>query len=205
MSQCPTTPASTLRCSAQALEEKFSAHTVRELQIEGYSPSAVLVTMLRAADEDWLLFTKRTDKVEHHKGQISFPGGRLDPGETLLECALRETHEEVGVRPEHVRILGRLDDTWTPSRYLISSFVGLVKYPYDFAVNRDEIDALIIVKLADVLRPSKYEEREMHHEGRSALVPFYHLGDTIIWGATARILRQFLTVAYDWEDQPCDG
>jgi 8-oxo-dGTP pyrophosphatase MutT (NUDIX family) len=185
-------------------QQQISERPSRRLQIDGYVPSAVVVPVLRGADEDRLLFTRRTEKVGHHKGQISFPGGRQDPGETITETALRETHEEVGVLPEHVRLVGRLDDTWTPSKYVISPFVGVIDYPYDFAISDDEIDELIVLPVRRLLCPSLYEETEMHHEGRSALVPFFHVDDTIIWGATARILRQFLRLAYDWEEGRCE-
>jgi len=193
------------RFDPDALQRRLAARDTRELAIDGYAPSAVLVTILRGADQDQLLFTRRTEQVEHHKGQISFPGGRQDPGESLRQTALRETHEEVGIKPADIRIVGQLDDTWTPTRYLIRPFVGLVTYPYDFAVNRAEIDDLIVVPMARALCPDRYEECEMHHEGRSAVVPYFHIDGTIIWGATARILQQFLRLAYDREDVPCVG
>ncbi|MDP8225164.1 MAG: CoA pyrophosphatase [Candidatus Lernaella stagnicola] len=188
------------RVAPEVIQRKLAQHPPRKLQIDGYAPAAVLVPLLRDGDGDRLLFTRRTDKVEHHKGQISFPGGRQDPGENLLECALRETEEEVGVDRADVEILGRLDDTWTPSRYVISPYVGLVRHPYEFVISEDEIDDLLIVELERLLNPAHYTEQEMHHEGRSALVPFFHVDEIIIWGATARILKQFLFRTYEWEE-----
>lgn len=173
--------------------------------IEGFRPSAVLVPILRGPDEDFMLFTRRTEKVEHHKGQISFPGGRQDPGESILACALRETHEEVGIRSADLQVLGRLDDTWTPSRYVITPFVGLVRYPYEFAASPEEIADLLVIPLSRLLSPDKYEENDMSHFGLSAVVPFYYIGTTVIWGATARILRQFLQLAFQWEAKPCEN
>lgn len=186
-----------------AFADKIAAHSPRELSIDGFTRSAVLLTVLRGADEDLLLFTKRTTSVEHHKGQISFPGGRLDDGETLQDCALRETREEVGIDPRDIRLLGRLDDTWTPTNYIMTPFVGLAPYPYDFHVNPGEIDQLLVFPLSRLMNPDCYEENEMSYLGRTAMVPFFHLGETIIWGATARILKQFLRLAFNWEEPSC--
>jgi 8-oxo-dGTP pyrophosphatase MutT (NUDIX family) len=173
--------------------------------IDGFRPSAVLLPILRGPDEDFVLLTRRTEKVEHHKGQISFPGGRQDPGETILECVLRETREEVGIPPAALQILGRLDDTWTPTRYIITPFVGLLPYPATLTANPEEIDELLIFPLRQLLCPDKYEENEMTHFGQSAVVPFFYVGSTIIWGATARILKQFLQLAFQWEAKPCES
>lgn len=173
--------------------------------IDGFRPSAVLLPILRGPDEDFVLLTRRTEKVEHHKGQISFPGGRQDPGESILTCVLRETYEEVGVTAEAIQILGRLDDTWTPTRYIITPFVGVLPYPVKLTANPEEIAELLIIPLRQLLCPDKYEENEMTHFGQSAVVPFFYVGPTIIWGATARILRQFLQLAFQWEAKPCES
>jgi len=87
-----------------------------------------------------ILLNKRTDLVEHHKGEMSFPGGRKDEEDrTLLETALRETHEEMGVRPQDVEVLGRLNDTPTSSGFLITPFVGTIPYPYEFSPSDEEV------------------------------------------------------------------
>jgi 8-oxo-dGTP pyrophosphatase MutT (NUDIX family) len=182
--------------TAEALATALGRRPFAAMTIDGYAHSAVLATVLLGGEEPAMLFTRRTDKVEHHKGQISFPGGRLDPGESLLDCALRETHEEIGVPPADVRVVGRLDDTWTPTRYVITPFVGVVRQPCAFRVSAAEIEDLLIIPLRRLLNPDKYDENEMSYRGRSAMVPFYYIDDVIIWGATARILRQFLQTAF---------
>ena len=174
-----------------------------ELALPDFKPSAVLVPILCVNGDDHLLFTRRSLTVEHHKGQISFPGGRLDNGETLGECALRETHEEIGIPPDRVQILGALDDIWTPTKYVVTPFVGLAPYPWDFRLSADEIDDLLIVPVRDLLDPAIFEETQIHYEGRTAAVPYYHWGDQIIWGATGRIVRQFLALAYPGKDPSC--
>jgi 8-oxo-dGTP pyrophosphatase MutT (NUDIX family) len=146
---------------------------------------------------DWrILLTLRTDQVEHHKGQISFPGGRLDPGEDLLKCALRETHEEVGIDPESVQILGALDDIVTVTNYRVTPFVGATEYPQRFRVSAVEIAQLLMPAIVDLLKPGVFsEERKVKLEdGRDHVTPGYKWRDHIIWGATARILYQFLEV-----------
>ncbi|HPM78094.1 MAG TPA: CoA pyrophosphatase [bacterium] len=175
----------------------------RRLDLDGFKPSAVLVPVVHHEGRAHLLFTQRTESVEHHKGQISFPGGRLDEGETLAMCALRETHEEIGVQPQDIRLIGRLDDIWTPTRYVVSPFVGVLPYPYNFVLSEGEIAELFLAPIAELADPGIYQETEIHYEGKSALVPYYHWRDKIIWGATGRIIRQFLTLACGEKKTQC--
>lgn len=187
------------------LQETLGDHRHQRLDIAGFNPAAVLVPVAHHEGRDHLLFTRRTDSMEHHKGQISFPGGRQDDGETLSECALRETQEEIGIQPAEVRLLGRLDDIWTPTRYIISPFVGVIPFPYNFVLSDAEIAEMFLVPIDDLLDPGIYEETEIHYQGKSALVPYYHWRDKIIWGATGRIIRQFLTLAYGENKTKCEN
>ena len=180
----------------EKLRQTLAARERVKLSLEGYVRSAVLLPLLLIDKQEHLLFTRRTNMVEHHKGQISFPGGRQDAPENPEQCALRETHEEIGVAPEHVTILGALDDTWTPTRYVITPFVGFIPYPYDFRWNQAEIDEALIIPMEKLLHPQRYEENSMSYEGRDATVPFYYVDEHVIWGATARMVRQFLALAY---------
>lgn len=148
----------------------------------GLSPAAVILPLYQKEGEYHILFTKRTEKVEHHKRQISFPGGAPHEDDRSLEdTALRETFEEIGVRAEDVEILGELDKTATlTSNFLITPFVAVIPYPYEFAINRDEIEELVKVPLSALLE----------HSGKRT----YHYKGKVIWGATAMILRQFLNL-----------
>jgi 8-oxo-dGTP pyrophosphatase MutT (NUDIX family) len=190
-------PESGVRLHAERLARTLRERETKQAQIDGFARSAVLIPVLRGEHEDFVLFTQRTERVEHHKGQISFPGGRLDPGESLIDCALREAREEVGIDPAAVQVLGALDETWTPTRYVISPFVGLLPRPPRFETSADEIERLLVLPLRRLLNPDRYDENEMTHLGRSAAVPFYYIDELIIWGATARMLRQFLHLAFD--------
>jgi 8-oxo-dGTP pyrophosphatase MutT (NUDIX family) len=159
--------------------------------------AAVLLPLFKNATDYHLVFTKRTETLTHHKGQVSFPGGSFEPSDgDLLTTALRESYEEVGIRPEHVSILGRLDDLSTFSTsFTISPFVGLIPYPYPFRPNPIEVaivfDASVSV-LADPTMGRKYIRAR--DDGATIEDYEFYVNGHVIWGATARIVRHFLSV-----------
>ena len=111
------------------------------------TPAAVMLLLYPKDGEFCVLLNKRSDHVEHHKGEISFPGGRKDEAdETLLHTALRETYEEMGIRPEDVEVLGEVDDMPTSSQFLISTTVATIPYPYLFKPNKQEIAAYTLTR-----------------------------------------------------------
>jgi 8-oxo-dGTP pyrophosphatase MutT (NUDIX family) len=139
------------------------------------------------------LFTRRTDRVRHHKGEISFPGGIYDTSDKdLAATALREAHEEIGLKPQDVELLGTLDEVMTMTGFVVSPFVGLISYPYPFVPSHEEIEEIIILPLACFLEEGVLSEEDWTYQGKTARVYTYHCGGHIIWGATAKILRQFL-------------
>ncbi len=143
-----------------------------------------------------ILFTKRTQKVKEHKGQISFPGGVYQEGdETLLNTALRECAEEIGLIADEVEILGELDDTISrTSNYIISPFVAFIPWPYQFKVNEKEVEELIEVPISALLdRDCQRQETEIIN-GEAIASYFYHYQGRVIWGATGRILKHFLDI-----------
>jgi 8-oxo-dGTP pyrophosphatase MutT (NUDIX family) len=176
----------------------------RELSAEGMGRAAVLVPLFWREGVLHVLFTKRTDTVSTHKGQISFPGGRVEPGDdTLLHTALRESHEEIGLAPEHVRVLGALDDTLTLRPMRITPYVGLIPDPYPFALQADEVAYLIDVPLAYFLDPGRLRVEQMPHpDGVVRPVYFYTIGEELIWGATARIVKEWLDAMLSPFDKP---
>ncbi len=161
-------------------------------------PAAVLLPLYHKEGEYHVLFTKRTEKVEYHKGQICFPGGARHPEDrSLADTALRETFEEIGIRPEDVEVLGELDDMGTlTSNFLITPFVALIPYPYEFVVSSDEIEELIEVPIPALLDKGCYREEFYTHQGRPYWSCTYQYKDKVIWGATARILKQFLDLVF---------
>lgn len=166
------------------LERMLTPALVRALK-----PAAVLVPVLRHGAEPTLLFTRRADSLRSHKGQISFPGGRReDADESAAHAALREAHEEVGLEPRQVEVIGYLDDYPTVTRYRVTPVVGLVGGRPRFAPDPTEVAEIFEVPLAFVLEPRNFERKLLSREGFN--VPFFELnyGGHRIWGATAGML-----------------
>jgi 8-oxo-dGTP pyrophosphatase MutT (NUDIX family) len=164
--------------------------------LTGYAPAAVLLPLFQKDGHYHLVFTKRTETVNYHKGQISFPGGRLHREDrSLQETAVRESWEEIGLRPEDVEILGELDDIATyTTNFVISPYVAAIPYPYRFKANPAEVQEIIEVPLYVLQDKGNFEEEEFDLDGMPTPQYFYHCGDRVIYGATARIVKQFLEV-----------
>jgi 8-oxo-dGTP pyrophosphatase MutT (NUDIX family) len=156
-------------------------------------PSAVLLPIYNKEGQCHIVFTQRTEKVKEHKGQISFPGGARQQGESLLQAALRESEEEISLSPADVEILGELDDTATlTSNFIVTPFVGVIHWPHRLRADGWETDEIIEVPIATLLDKNSREDKNEIVEGKTVTSYFYHYGDKVIWGATARILHQFL-------------
>ena len=164
----------------------------------GFGLSAVLVPFYEKEGKVHLLFTKRTDRVAHHKSQISFPGGAKDPGDrTLLQTALRESAEEIGLDVAAVEVLGALDDTPTmASKYVITPFVAALNGSPLLTVNREEVEEVIELPLEALLEGrNPRNERLVVDGGATRQVMAYRYDGHVIWGATASVLKQFLDLA----------
>jgi len=161
-------------------------------------PAAVLIPIYKKDGEYHVLLTKRTEELEYHKGQICFPGGsHHEEDGNLKDTALREAYEEIGIRPEDVEILGELDSMGTlTSNFLITPFVGIIPYPYKFTVSKHEIDELVEVPLSVLADDSNYWEETRSAEGVTGKASFFRYKDKVIWGATARILKQLVDLAF---------
>lgn len=164
-----------------------------EVPPPGLRPAAVLVPVEAAPDGERVVFTRRTDQVEYHKGQISFPGGAVDPGDRdRVETALRESLEEIGLRPQDVEVLGMLDDLpVTRSGFCITPVVGLIgRYPYPFEPNPREVAEILEVPLSWLLDPEHMRVRAVSDElGRTFTDFLFDWHGHLIWGATGRILK----------------
>jgi len=158
--------------------------------------AAVLLLMYEHEGQPHVIFQKRTDHVEHHKGQISFPGGAADPGDPdLLFTALRETHEEIGVHPDHIDVLGELDQMLTVSNFRVSPYVGwLSHYPYGWRFSDEEVAYLLEVPLRHLADPASQIPDRRTINGRTYVFPSFEWQGDLIWGATARMLSNFLDV-----------
>ncbi|MBN1407737.1 MAG: CoA pyrophosphatase [Calditrichaceae bacterium] len=160
-------------------------------------PAAVLIPIFFKNNQAHLLFTKRTDYVEHHKGQISFPGGSRDAADRSLQItALRETEEEVGIKTNDVTILGQTDMFLTNTHFLVTPFVGYYSYPYSYTINDGEIDRLIEIPLLHFLNDETFEIKPYQKDGYNWRVHYYYYGDEVVWGVTGFLLSNFLSIVF---------
>ena len=176
------------------IDHEASAVTDEERQ------AAVLAPVIERPDGPSLLFTKRADHLGEHAGQMSFPGGGREPSdEDLAATALREAHEEIDLEPNEVDIVGRLDDIHTVTRYGVRPFVARVpnrKYVPD----EREVAEIAVLPIAGLTDPTNYEsERRDHPHYGDIRLHFFRVDGYTVWGATARILVQFLELVTDWE------
>jgi 8-oxo-dGTP pyrophosphatase MutT (NUDIX family) len=155
--------------------------------------AGVLVLLYTWKERVYLALTRRTSKVAHHQDQISFPGGQMDERESIVEAALREGREEVGIRPESLRILGELTPLYIPpSNYCIYPVVAFAKRRPDFRPFPDEVEEVIEVPLDHLLNPDNTHQETWPLRGVDVSVPFYQFGDHKIWGATAMVLAELI-------------
>ncbi len=162
--------------------------------------AGVLIPLVRRGNEIELLFTRRTDTVLTHKGQISFPGGqREDSDVETVETALRESYEEIGLEPSRVTVLGELDDVFTAvSSFVITPVIGLVEGGIDnLRLAPDEVKSLLLVPVTQLLDSDIHTTETRSVGEQQYRIHYYTIGDDIIWGATGRIVYQFLKA---WEE-----
>jgi len=158
-------------------------------------PAAVLVPLFQKNRKTHILLTKRSNRVEHHKGQVSFPGGAFHcEDQDLLTTALRETEEEIGVERDSIEILGELDQMVTLSNFRICPYVGIIPYPYPFQLSAFEVERLIELPLKYLLEEAAFKEALFTYEGQSNINLHIDFQGEIIWGATARILKNFMDI-----------
>jgi 8-oxo-dGTP pyrophosphatase MutT (NUDIX family) len=198
------------------LRAALAARPPRRLSVEGFHRAAVLVPVLARPEGPALLFTRRTDSVRKHKGEIGFPGGRVEPGEMPREAALREALEEVALDPAAVEVLGELDERPVVTRYVVTPVVGLVRRPPDgFSREEREVREIFEEPVHRFLDPGMprgewwdgsrlppdaehrplldLRDEEIDREAGRYRVWFYDLApDRVIWGFTARVLKDLV-------------
>ncbi len=180
----------------ERLKQLLSERKPRRITGTDRIPSAVLIPIYEDHGDYHIIFTQRTHKVSTHKGQISFPGGvRDEEDRSLADTALRECTEEVGLACEAVEILGQLDDCPTfVSNYLITPFVGAIPWPYEFKISEMETQEIIDAPISGLLDQDCRSDGTEIVDGAPIAAYFYNYKGKIIWGATARILHQFLDI-----------
>jgi len=159
--------------------------------------AAVLLLLVDHDGVDHLVFQQRPDTLPSHPGQIAFPGGAKDePSEDALRCALRETHEEIGVPPGLVRVLGRLRNRISIAGYMVTPFVGRLTAPVDYVAAVGEVDEVFEIPVPPILEAERWSFRENRRPlAEVKHVPFFEWNERVVWGLTAIILRDFLRAA----------
>lgn len=159
------------------------------------TPAGVTLLLYPKDGHHCVLLQKRSDQVEHHKGEISFPGGMKDESDVdLRHTALREAHEEMGILPEDVELLGQVDDVSTISNFVVSTFVGTIPYPYKFTTSEVEVAEVLEVPLTNLMDPANRRDDVRLVNGKLNYAPAFAHDGHIIFGATAKILDQFLAL-----------
>ncbi len=179
----------------EKLEAALADYNPRRIDNPAASPAAVLLLLRSVEREPYVVFTERTSNVEHHKGQICFPGGGMMESDPTPEAtALRETFEEIGVKSEHVRVIGQLDDMLTVSAFRVSPFVGLFEHDPDYQYTTCDVEVaqVIEVPFSFLMEEGSMELEVREHRGREVLVPAFSYDGHRIWGATARMLHQLI-------------
>jgi len=160
-------------------------------------PAAVLIPFLKLSGQWHILFTRRTESVADHKGQVAFPGGGADPRDTSPEyTALREAREEIGLEPADVKILGRLQELPTVSNYCVTPIVGVMPWPYPLRLETGEVDREFVIPLVWLAEPSHHETRSRTLPGKLVQIPviyFQPYDGELLWGVSAQITVNLLT------------
>ena len=175
-----------------ALRRALKARPAKHVPVDGAREAAVLIPIVNAS-EPTLLFTQRTETLSSHRGQISFPGGAIDPtDDSPVTAALREAHEEIGLFPDLVEVLGELDSLHTfVSGYVVTPVVGWLHSPPKLRPNPSEVAEVLEVPVADLVEEIRAEPG-FSHNGRTFPTEAWVWNDRVIWGVTARIVRIFL-------------
>ena len=177
------------------LRDLLRSRPAIEIDAPQYRRACVLIPLV--CNDGWsLLFSRRSENLAAHSGQIAFPGGAVEAGETLAEAAIREAEEEVGIPARNVELIGRLDDVVTNSGFLVAPFAGVIHDPVDYVLQAGEVDEVFEVPIEALLDPSKPEVRYVTFRDRQYPAYFYPYQQYEIWGLTGRMLKAFLDLVW---------
>ena len=187
-----TSALQSLEAVAAALQKFQPDQTLRQ-PLESARPSAVLVGLFESVNGVEAILTRRSQELNNHRGEISFPGGRLETGETVIAAALRETHEEIGLAPDDAKVIGELNSmsTVVSNSHIVPVVASYSSAPILRAAN-SEVDRVFSVPLLDLIRLDTYNQEHWVFSDREFQLNFFYLDDETIWGATARILFQLM-------------
>ena len=182
----------------ELLKRALAKRVVERADGTGLMPSAVMVLLYPKGGEYCILLNKRSDQVEHHKGEISFPGGARDPEDRdPLETALRETEEEMGINRDDITVIGEMDEVVTRSNFLMNVFTGTIKYPYPFKPSAIEIAEVLEFPVSALIDPANRRTETRWDDGHPATSYSYVHQEHVVFGATARILQSCIDILDD--------
>ena len=159
--------------------------------------SSVLIPLCKTQDKILnILFTLRSTDLNSHSGQISFPGGRCEPGETKVQAALRETYEEIGISENHIEIIGELSELFVPpSNTIIYPYIGYIDKNNELILNKYEVEEAFFIPLDFFMNKNNVVIEEWDFQGRKVNVPFWNVGKKVpLWGASAMILMELVQI-----------
>jgi mutator protein MutT len=167
-----------------------------EIDAPQHRRACVLIPLIRNRKGWAILFTRRSEQLAAHSGQISFPGGAVEAGETLDQAAIREAEEEVGIPQRHVELIGRLDDLVTHSGFLVAPFVGVIHEPVEYVIQEAEVVEVFEVPVEALLDVRNPEVRYVPFRAKEFPAYFYRYDRFEIWGLTGRMLKAFLDLVW---------
>lgn len=181
----------------EQIRMRVTQHQPRQVETQGLPEAGVLIPVTSMAQPE-IILTVRSQQLSTHSGEVAFPGGRRDPGDVDLRyTALRETHEEIGLAPDLVDVIGPLGSLVSRFGIKVTPYVGLVPDGCDLCANEEEIAHIFRVPVDFFLEDRREMTHRIDYEGRSWYVPSYRFEGHKIWGLTALMLVEFVNVAFD--------
>ena len=175
--------------------QKYSDWVSKE-KTNSMKKAAVLVGLFKKNDEWCFSLIRRPMNEKNHPGQIALPGGAMEKNETLMNTALREGFEEVGIKPEDVEIIGQLTPVPVPvSEYLIYPFVGVIDYEPEWVINEDEVEKIFILRMSELISSDNGYTEMWDLRGNKVEVPIFKVMNETVWGATAAVLSELIDIA----------
>jgi 8-oxo-dGTP pyrophosphatase MutT (NUDIX family) len=176
----------------KSISERLLDRTKRSVDYPEYKKAAVMIIFMEMEHSPYVLLTQRTDRVSTHKGQVAFPGGGFDPTDkNMLDTALRETLEEVGIKPDEIEVLGEFDEYISIAGFHVYCYVGALNKAQKYNPSKDEIDRILEAPFSIFYNEEYSRCEKMYYGGRDYDVYYYDYDEAVIWGLTARILTDF--------------
>lgn len=186
------------RTPPELLERALANRVVDRVDAAGLMPSAVMILLYPKDGEYFILLNKRSEEVEHHKGEISFPGGARDAEDIdSLATALRETEEEMGIKRGDVTVIGEMDEIVTRSGFVVNVFTGTIEYPYTFNPSAVEIAEVLEFPVSALTDPTNRRSETRWQNGNLMTSYSYVHKEHVVFGATARILQSCIDIFDD--------